>query len=729
MKTIAKILFVISFLLPIVNINAQEVWVKQNSGTPKLLYLPYFTSADTGTVVGQQGTILRTVNGGKDWFPQESYSPHSLTAVYFSNPDNGVAIGASGTVLKTEDGGETWINQHSGFYNFLLDMSFPTPNIGYVVGESGLIIKSTDGGKTWSDQNSEATDWLFSVHFVNEYVGTAVSFSGEIIRTINGGQSWTMQNSGTTESLVGVYFTNPDFGIVVGYNGTILRTTDGGQNWTKQFSGTSSWLRGIYFVNDQYGIIAGEKGIILKTNNGGIDWTQMSSGTNSDLVGIHMRSENEGVIVGREGVILNLQYTDEFFITADPDPIGGGSVSGPGKFSTGELVSLSALPAQNFEFLNWTENGTVVSQDISYQFYASANRALKANFYTDLPTYAINTDVYPASAGTVIGSGVYAAGQTAKLEAIENSFYEFLNWQENGVVVSTEKTFEFTVEGDRNLIANFYLTTEIYSVTASVYPSGGGKISGTGNYPGGQDVVLSAASNNGFVFTNWTENNIIVSTDSIYSFKITGNKSLTANFYALNKPTLMAYPDLAFYVGSSQGECVLIIKNLSGGILNWTATKDASWIKFLSDSTGAGEGSIKFSYEASHVYYRWATIIIEADNAFGSPRYVDVIQISYLGDDTDSYNLPRTYNLYQNYPNPFNPLTSILYEMPEAGTVSLKVYDILGREIAVLINEHQIAGYYRYDFNSEDYDLPSGIYFYRLTAGSKSIIKKMILMK
>ena len=83
--------------------------------------------------------------------------------------------------------------------------------------------------------------------------------------------------------------------------------------------------------------------------------------------------------------------------------------------------------------------------------------------------------------------------------------------------------------------------------------------------------------------------------------------------------------------------------------------------------------------------------------------------------------------LEQNYPNPFNPSTIINYSLPNAQYIMLKVYDILGNEIAVLVNEKQNAGVYSVDFNGANY--PSGIYYYKLEAGSFSEVRKMVLLK
>jgi len=92
-------------------------------------------------------------------------------------------------------------------------------------------------------------------------------------------------------------------------------------------------------------------------------------------------------------------------------------------------------------------------------------------------------------------------------------------------------------------------------------------------------------------------------------------------------------------------------------------------------------------------------------------------------------NFPYNFQLYQNYPNPFNPITTIKYELPERSLVTLKVFDVLGNELATLISEEKSAGEYKIELDASKYNLSSGIYFYRLQSGSFVNTKKMILLK
>jgi hypothetical protein len=100
-------------------------------------------------------------------------------------------------------------------------------------------------------------------------------------------------------------------------------------------------------------------------------------------------------------------------------------------------------------------------------------------------------------------------------------------------------------------------------------------------------------------------------------------------------------------------------------------------------------------------------------------KYLDYIQVDVFA--------PLVYSLEQNYPNPFNPSTTISYSNPENGFVTLKVYDILGNEVAVLVNEKKPAGIYKIEFNARG--LPSGIYFYTIYSSNFLSTKKMTLIK
>ncbi len=106
--------------------------------------------------------------------------------------------------------------------------------------------------------------------------------------------------------------------------------------------------------------------------------------------------------------------------------------------------------------------------------------------------------------------------------------------------------------------------------------------------------------------------------------------------------------------------------------------------------------------------------------------YVSDIPI-IAGINIISSEIPENFSLSQNYPNPFNPMTKIKFQLPNKGFVNLKVFDMLGKEVGILVNEDLSAGTYEYEWNAVN--LPSGIYFYRLYTGNYTETKKMILVK
>ncbi len=134
--------------------------------------------------------------------------------------------------------------------------------------------------------------------------------------------------------------------------------------------------------------------------------------------------------------------------------------------------------------------------------------------------------------------------------------------------------------------------------------------------------------------------------------------------------------------------------------------------------------------ESGEYFMRLTTIINEDVNLYISDIQRDDIVLEkahLLTRNFKGESIPVTYSLEQNFPNPFNPSTTIRYQLPQDGMVTLKVYDILGSEVATLVNEQKAAG--RYEVNFDATRLASGVYIYKLTSGTYVNSKKMLLVK
>ena len=145
----------------------------------------------------------------------------------------------------------------------------------------------------------------------------------------------------------------------------------------------------------------------------------------------------------------------------------------------------------------------------------------------------VSATVNPANAGVVNGTGTYSYGENVVLAAIPSNGYKFVNWTENGEIVSVDSEYSFTIVNDRSLVANFVMA-DYKVITASVNPKNAGTVVGAGGYDNNETVTLTAIPNEGYKFVNWTEDEEVVSSDAEYTFTITGDRYLIANFALLD---------------------------------------------------------------------------------------------------------------------------------------------------------------------------------------------------
>ena len=216
------------------------------------------------------------------------------------------------------------------------------------------------------------------------------------------------------------------------------------------------------------------------------------------------------------------QYT----ITVSANPTNGGTATGGGTFNHGASCTLTATPATGFSFVRWTKNGTQVSTNPTYTFTVTESAAYVAQFQVQL--FQVTTNCNPTEGGTASGSGLYAYGQSCTVNATPNRGYDFVNWTENGNVISTEASYTFNVTSGRILTANFELQT--FEVKLSVNPEEAAIVSGEGTYSYGDEVTVTVERFEDWDFQNWTENGEVVSEEMTYTFTITSGRDLVANF-------------------------------------------------------------------------------------------------------------------------------------------------------------------------------------------------------
>ena len=306
------------------------------------------------------------------------------------------------------------------------------------------------------------------------------------------------------------------------------------------------------------------------------------------------------------------------------DPVDGGIVTGGGSYPSGTECTVFATANPSYTFVNWTENGVQVSSDATYIFNVTVGRNLVANFTRH--DYVITTQADPNEGGTVTGAGGYNYGDECTLNAMAKTGFTFLNWTKNGSVVSTDAQYAFTVTERATYVAHFQANNYVIGVLAN--PASSGTVSGGGNYSYGQSCMVMATANEGYIFTYWTEDGNMVSREASYTFTVTDNRNLIANFeehqlsdYAI---TVSANPsDGGTVTGAgtyNYGTSVTLTANANSGYIfdHWqdgntanprtiTVTGNATYTAYFTVQpqapTGAINGKFTINANGDQVYF------------------------------------------------------------------------------------------------------------------------------
>ena len=309
--------------------------------------------------VGHDATVL--FKDGKNSWQRQNVPAEvtaNLNAIFFIDGEIGWAVGNDATILRTINGGTTWTQAtppaettshlHGVFFNDNLN--------GWVVGDHDLILATTDGGKSWKKQNATTTAAnLHGVHFINQKNGWVVGSHAAILATNDGGEHWTKQNPppGVSAHLRDVYFlfVNPDLvkGWAVGQNGVILLTTDGGKNWSIQASIIiTEHLNAVHFTaSGLFGWVVGNNATLLNTRDGGVNWEKVSPLTpvTAHLNGLHLTTDTIGHIVGAGATILiNDDTPRDWKISSPPDDAGLMRKVDAGTNNNAGVISLDRPP-------------------------------------------------------------------------------------------------------------------------------------------------------------------------------------------------------------------------------------------------------------------------------------------------------------------------------------------------------------------------------------------------
>ena len=303
-------------------------WGQIDAGTSKSLYsIGFAPGGQAGWIVGQEGLILRTEDGGKSWTHQTAElwldplcedpeerkyrlgdieaipcQPAYLFAISVVDANTAHAIGDKSAYARTTDGGKTWNTRTLKVASadeigedlklafedpVLYDVEFLDANRGYIVGEFGKIYYTDDGGDTFVEQQESLMDdesivdildlpTLFDVEFFDDKHGIAAGLDGRIAETHDGGNDWSFVPHGVDEFVDPFYAATilPDgTRWAVGASGQVVRA-DAGQPLERGDLGSrvNNWIRRIRFHDSKHGWLVGGFGLIMNTDDGGKTW-------------------------------------------------------------------------------------------------------------------------------------------------------------------------------------------------------------------------------------------------------------------------------------------------------------------------------------------------------------------------------------------------------------------------------------------------------------------------
>lgn len=681
------------------------------------------------TIVGNAGIIIKTPNDGVNWEIQNSGTNVNLNDIYISG-NNAIAVGNGGTILSTINGGSTWIPISSGTTTNLTAVAFATPAIGIITGWNGLVLRTVNSGGSWTTVALPTTQRLYGVSFADANNGIAVGDGGVILKTTNGGADWNQLTSGTSSSLYDVSYASPTTAVASGFNGTVIRTTDGGSTWNP--IGLFTYIQwGVSFTDPDNGVVVGEVNIIARTTDGGVNWAYPSSSNlQTNFHCVRFYNSAKGVAVGEWGAIFK---TNDGGLTWEIVTKGIVDNQAPSGFvARNSFFDVQCISPSSAVILR--SNGIYSTSDNAQTWSSrsiSGNILLNGMHFMDMST------------GTVVGT-------SSGSDVIMKTTNAGTDWV----------TQHSSTSGKLNAVS-------FWSVNNGIAVGAGGRILGTTN--GGQDWIPPTIPPEGFDlydvqlvtssvgYAVGRYGRIYKTTDGGISWDIKFGNNFY-NFYGvafIDEAKGFAVGD-SIRIGVSYG---LILKTEDGGSTwskqvldsplsfndvtftdndNWYAVGTSGIIQPVSTlgrifkSTNAGIGwfeqhipfkttrpilSVSAFDNNNLIAAGWDGMVLGTTNGGGTTS---------VEDDIDGY-IPEEFFLQQNYPNPFNPSTVISWQSPVGSHQTLKIYDVLGNEIVTLVNEFKSAGSYKVNFNADG--LSSGIYFYRLRAGSFVETKKMLLLK
>jgi photosystem II stability/assembly factor-like uncharacterized protein len=615
--------------------------------------------------------LCRSTDGGNSWEPLNNLNTNqgSVVCISFDSYDN-VYVGTGTGIYKSTDNGDIW-NQYGTITGGVEAVVFN--DSGHVfAGTSYAVYRSKDDGANWTQLPTGGGTRTVAVA-PNGYIFAGCWEGGGILRSTDNGDNWTFvyPQMVSVRSASSILFdTNGDIYFPTWGNG-VLKSTDNGDNWIEMNNNLGRKIVRVVTKNNSGNFFVGCDYAIYKSVDNCASWYSVGlpiCGVNHIVI-----NSNHDIFAGVYGVNRSTDGGQTW------QTINNGLVN----------LDISALAVKDNGYLfagtNDSQDGTVFRSTDNGENWTRVDSFASGNSMRGLAA-GPNDEIVAVGGGYGYITHIsYDDGLTWN-DISYNLLQVFPDFRgANGITINST--------GDMFIIINAEVWRKLANDTVWTVCSG----SSCGIYN-----VLFIASN-GYIYTEYTK-----STDN--------GDTWTTN----NNPTF-----ITSYAENSLGHLFIGTSNWGQGVYRSTDYAE-TWEQIndglpIMDIHSVGVDDQDYLYAGS-----WGMSMFKTTTS----TILSVDDIKFA---------PTIFSLEQNYPNPFNPSTKIKFTIPsviaseakQSQFITLKVYDVLGNEVATLVNEYKPAGSYEVEFNTSNiYRHPSsGIYFYQLKAGEYTNTKKMSLVK
>ncbi len=674
-----------------------------------------FIANDSNKIYVVSGKLFETTDYGKSWEVLSDLSSHFRGYCVYVNSTQGLFVGVNDGIIHSSDGGKTWETwEDSSKQHLISKIIKDSKGDLYALASSWNlgVFKSTDG-KNWkliyealgaNTANSDSIQWLDDLTILPDNTLLLTTDNYGIYRSTDLGSSWQL------------VFNVPHlrYNKLKYYDGCLYLLTwsgmytsnDEGIHWSKSSYpdiGVLSICKtqtGRLIVGATYNYT--NLGLLYKSDDNGLSWQQIDS-TNTNI-----RFEQFDVVNGN---IFTIGYSVGIFQSTDNGDTWNSCNSGL------KSVSVRSMCVTNSKIFAGTEDGIFYSTDFGNSWGFN---------YLQWPIYGLASnskgDIFAAAWGTIFKS-------------TDNGE----NWNNLNIYSNNTNIF---IDNDDNIFIVGYNTGILRSTN-----SGNSWTNIKGNIEE-NSFAFCFVSSKGTYFARTYFDLLYRSTDKGISWMLLSDASANPpNYDGDFDGQLVETKDGTMYLGTAGPKYYGLFKSTDDGLI-WESLDYFRSYKIEKIVLNSAEqifclSSFNGMYKSLDNGSSWTDISNGLPNDYSWNLFIDKNEYLYVSTYSNGIyrslnpnvtavisnfnSLPSSFRLFQNYPNPFNPTTTINYSVPKSSFVTLKVYDILGREIKTLVDDEKPSGNYKVEFNGSN--LSSGIYFYRMQAGSFVETKKLILLK